>query len=91
MEPEWARHQETINIQKIQTEILKKQTFFTEILALGTIIMAFSSFFELFNFKLVSYNTNGFTLGLSLFAILIFFICIVTLIYKTYEYLIMKK
>src|SRR3989344_4262275 len=68
-----GRHQEIINIQKTQTEISKKFTFYS--------ILIF------FNVK-ISYDYNGLTLIISVLSSVLFFICCGFLIYKTFKYLI---
>ena len=87
---EETRHKENKEILLNQTKILKKQTFFTELLAIGTLILAFSSFFALFSFK-VDYTSNVLTIGLIIVSFVLFVICMITLIWKTYKYLMMGK
>lgn len=85
-----GRHQEIIGIQKTQTEISKKFTFFTELLALATTVLAFYSILIFFNVK-IPYNYNGLTLIISVLSSVLFFICCGFLIYKTFKYLMMKE
>lgn len=86
MEPEWARHQEIISIQKTQTEIIRKQTFFTELLTLATLVLAFSSILTLFNVK-IPYENNSLALIFSVFSIILFFAFVGILIYKSCKYI----
>lgn len=77
---------EIIDIQRKQTEIIRKQTFFTELLTLATLILAFSSILTLFNVK-IPYENNTLVLIFAVFSIIFFFTFIGVLIYKSYKYL----
>ncbi len=79
---EEGRHRET-------AQILKNQTFFTELMALATLILALSSVLTLLNFKFVTEN-NTLIWILSIFSGGLFLICVIVLIIKSVIYLLPK-
>ena len=71
------RELERQEIQESQTEILEQQTQFTKILMLGTLVLAFSSFLQIYNVEL-DFNNSLF---LKIILVITVVFLIITIIY----------
>ena len=84
-----SRHREILGIQKEQGKILKKQNFFTELLAVATLILALSSFLSLYGINL--YNGGNISMTLIMVSAIFLVGCIAFIIIRTLIYFIMRK
>lgn len=80
------KDKEIIKIQKKQIEILEQQKIFTKFLALATMIIGISAFFQLFNIKFTSIPTD--LLAIPYFVMLL---VLCWMVYEIIKYFIKKK